>query len=108
MSRWRDALLDAVLPGTRPPDDFWRRFHAAAPLHLRVAMGVTTAVVGAAPFAFGHRRSLAALPPAERDAVVQRLARLPLTGDLLEIAKVVACFARFDGPSVQARTRGEP
>jgi hypothetical protein len=105
MSRWRDAVLDAVLPGTRPAVDFWPRFRQAAPLHLRVAMGVTSAVVGVAPLALGHRRPLSALSAAERDEVVQRLADMPVTSELLEIAKVVACFAHFDDPAVQSGTR---
>ncbi len=106
MSRWRDAVLDAVLPGTRPADDFWPRFRRAAPLHLRLAMGLASAVLGVAPLALGHRRALVALGPVERDQVVQRLACRPVVGGLLEVAKVVACFAHFDDPAVQARIRG--
>ena len=105
MSRGRDALLEAVLPGIRRPADFWSRFGASAPLHLRLALRLASGVVGWAPLLMGHGRTLRHLDAERRDAVVQRLARGGLTAELLEVAKVVACLAHFDDPDVQSDVR---
>ncbi len=98
LDTWRDSLVDAVLPGTRPTDDFWPRFDRAAPLHLRAAMGLASVVLGA---------PLCALGPEARDRWVQRSHKLPVASDLLEVAKVVACLAHFDDPDARAHARGE-
>ncbi len=103
--RWRDALIEGLLPGARVEAGFWRRFDAAAPAHLRLGLGLTSLVVGLAPLTMGHRRSFARLSEAEREQVLQRLAELP-TAQLLEIAKVVACFAHFEAEAVQDAHRG--
>lgn len=115
--RWRDALLDALLPPAGPLPgvgeidltDFWRRFDAAAPRHLalgfRAAVTLEAAVL---PWLLGHFRTLPRLTPAQRDAVLRRADGLPLFRDLLEVAKVVGCLALFADPAVQAAVRATP
>ena len=114
----RSALLEAMIGDPAVPlppfseldlAAFWRRFDAAAPAHLRAALtlaSVTVAVV--LPRLRGHRRGLAGLPPDEADDVMQQAARIPGLSSLLEVVKVVACFAYFSDPRVQAAVRAEP
>lgn len=105
---WRSALCAAVLPPLDglDPGDFWTRFDAAAPLHLRLGLALASGVlVVALPRALGHRRSLGRLAPAERDRVLARADALPGLRDLLVVGKLVACFAYFDDDGVQARIR---
>ncbi len=114
--RWRDALLDALLPapGSGLPAmaevdrrAFWPRFDRTAPLHLRAGFRLATAVLaGLAPRLLGHRGTLAGLDAAARDDVVRRAAHAPVLSELVLVAKLVACFAYFDDPAVQAAARG--
>ena len=116
--RWRDALLASILPSPgdgRPGlgdvslDDFWPRFHAVAPWHLRVGLRLAVfAVAGVLPWLLLHFRTLPRLNDDQRDAVVVRADRLPLFRDLLEVAKLVACLAYFADPDVQAAARAAP
>jgi hypothetical protein len=106
----RDALLLALLPPVTPAGrgdpTFWPRFDAAAPLALRVALGLAAAlVVGLGPWLLGYGRPWGRLGPADHDRVVQRLAGWPGVADLLDVAKLVACFRTFDDPAVQASFR---
>jgi hypothetical protein len=111
----RDALLLALLPRPTPalPDPaaldaaaFWPRFDAAAPLALRVAVTLAAGlVVGVAPWLL-HGRAWGRLTPDEHDGVLQRLAAWPGVADLLDVAKLVACFRYFDDDGVQAALRG--
>jgi hypothetical protein len=111
----RDALLLALLPRPTPdlPDPaaldaaaFWPRFDAAAPLALRVAVTLAAwLVVGLGPWLL-HGRAWGRLTPDEHDGVVQRLAGWPGVADLLDVAKLVACFRYFDDAGVQAALRG--
>lgn len=114
-ARTRDALLGAILPapGRGLPaladldlSPFWPRFFAVAPLHLRLGLGVAVVVLGSAlPRALGHLRALPGLAPEVREAIVVRAHGLPLLRDLCEVAKIVACFAYFSDPAVQAAAR---
>ncbi len=90
--RWRDHLLDVVLDG--PPRDrrpFWREFDRAAPSHLRAAVRLAALCA-------------VALPLHDPDQL-DRLSDRPVLRDLLEVAKVVACFAHFDDDAVQREHR---
>lgn len=112
--RWRDALLDALLPAADPLPGaggvdlaaFWPRFEAAAPAHLALGFRAAVALEAAVlPWLLGYFRTLPALSPDQRDAVLRRADRLPLFRDLLEVAKVVGCLALFADPGVQATVR---
>lgn len=86
---------------------FWRSFDRAAPLHVRAGLRTATVVIAVLlPRTMGHARGLRALPPEDADAVVQRAAALPVLADLAELGKLVACFAYFSDPAVQAAARG--
>ena len=107
--RWCRALLNACIPG---PDGlhsidlatFWPRFQASAPSHLRLALRLATWVFTLGPLLL-LKRPLPSLPEAQRDAALRRMAHWPGVGELTEVAKVVACFAYFQDPAVQARVR---
>jgi hypothetical protein len=115
-ARWRAALLAAMIPAPdarRPGLDavecrgFWPRFEQAAPWTLQSGLRVATLVLGGpVPLLLGHRRTFARLDAAARDDVLRRADRLPGVGALLQIVKLVACFAYFDDPAVQAAIRG--
>jgi hypothetical protein len=115
-ARWRDALLDAMIPepGNGMPamahverSNFWPRFQRTAPWTVRYGLRFATYVVGGLfPFLLGHRRVFARLDAAARDDVLQRAARLPGGAALLFVIKLIACFAYFDDPGVQAVARG--
>ncbi len=108
------ALLGDPGCGLPPPDQldldrFWARFDRAAPLHLAAGFRVATVVIAVAlPRLMGQRRGLAGLDADAADRVVGRAARLPLVDLLVEVAKVVACFAYFSDPRVDAAVRGGP
>ena len=114
-SRWRDALLDAMIPepgNSLPPmalvdrRAFWPRFERAAPWPLRLGFRVATYVVaGCAPFLLGHRHVFAQLDATARNDVLRRAERLPGGAALILLVKIVACFAYFDDPTVQAVAR---
>jgi len=115
-ARWRDALLDAMIPepgNGLPPmarvdrHTFWPRFERAAPWALRFGFRFATYIVaGLAPFLLGHRHVFTRLDAAARDDVLRRAGRLPGGAELVLVVKLVACFAYFDDPSVQATARG--
>lgn len=115
-ARWRDALLSSVLPAPgrglpafRDVDltDFWLRFEAAAPLHVRLGLRAAVLVLGALfPLLSGRFCTLAGLDDDAREALVVRAARLPLLSPLLEVAKLVGCLAYFTDARVQAVVRG--
>lgn len=114
-TRWRDALLDAMIPepgGGLPPlarvdrREFWPRFEGAAPWPLRFGVRAATLLLGGvAPFLCGYRRTFARLDAAAREEVLRRCQRLPGGADLLLLVKLVACFAYFDDAGVQAVAR---
>lgn len=108
---WREVLLDAMIPpsarfpGLAQVDRgaFWPRFAASAPWSLRFGLRIATwCLAGVAPLLLGYRRTLAALDAAARDEVLQRATSLPGGEPLLLVVKLVACFAYFDDPAVQA------
>jgi len=111
----REALLHAMVPA--PGDglpalaqvdlrDFWRRFDAAAPLHLRLGLAAAAVLLGQVLPLLSRGRSLAALSAADQDRVLQRAATLPGLDQLVLVVKVVACLAYFDDPAVDDRVRG--
>lgn len=114
--RWRDALLDAMIPSPGaglPPmaaidrSSFWPRFAHAAPIELRFAWRcATVALVAVVPFLLGYRAIFTRLDAAARDDVLRRTSALPGGADLLLLVKLIACFAYFDDPGVQATARG--
>lgn len=107
--RWCEVLLQAMIPG---PDGlastdlgaFWARFREVAPGHLKLGLRAATWALSFAPLLLA-RAPLFRLDPEPRDDCLQRVAEWPLLADLAEIAKVVACFAYFHDPTIQARTR---
>ena len=113
--RWADALLEAMIPsvGTGLPpmsevdlQSFWDRFEAVAPLHLRLGMRVATwPLAGGLPLAMGLGATLPQLDDAAREAVLLRAASLAPLAMLLEVVKIVGCFAYFDDPAVQDAVR---
>jgi hypothetical protein len=113
-TRLRDALLAAILPapgrGLPAMEDvdlraFWERFETVAPVHLRLGLRVATLVLGTLPRVLGYERTLPELSAAEREAFITRAAGMPGVGELVEIAKVVACLAYFTDAGVQATAR---
>ena len=114
-ARMRDALLDAMIPapGNGLPAmaeldrrAFWRRFGNAAPWTLRFGFRAATWLVGGlAPLLLGHRTTFARLDADARDDVLRRTGGLPRGDALLLLVKLVACFAYFDEPRVQAVAR---
>jgi len=117
--RWRDALLDAMIPAldtgpeSLPPlaaierRAFWPRFEATAPFELRFAWRFATVVlVAVAPFLLGYRTIFTRLDAPARDDVLRRASSLPGGADLLLVVKLLACFAYFDDAGVQTRIRG--
>lgn len=115
-ARWRDALLDAMLPapgdGLPPMSSvdrraFWPRFERHAPWPLQMGFRLATLLLAVvAPPLLGHRHLLPRLDAAARDDVLRRAERLPGGDALLQVVKIVACFAYFDDPGVQATARG--
>ena len=111
----REALVVAMIgdpggglpqPGDVDLTGFWPRFDATAPFHLAIGFRIATVVIATVlPRLLGHGGGLATLAPDEADAVVQRAVSLPLVSLLVEVAKVVACFAYFSDPEVQAVAR---
>lgn len=112
----RDALVLAILPRPRPdlPDparldrrEFWTRFDAAAPPSLRWASHLAALIiVGLLPWILAGR-SWRRLDEPGRDALLRRAAALPGVDDLLDLAKLLACFAWFDDDGVQDAFRGK-
>ncbi|MCB9525237.1 MAG: hypothetical protein H6702_17945 [Myxococcales bacterium] len=108
----RAAALRAVLPTpaghpARALDDpsFWASFDAHAPAHLRLATSLGAGLLaGVLPWLL--RADLA--KPDGRTRVLAATARLPGGAALLEVLKVVAAFAAFDDPAVQAHLREGP
>lgn len=111
----RDALVVALLgdPGGGLPspadldlEAFWARFDAVAPAHLRLGMLAATMLIARLlPRLLGYGGGLADLDANRADAVVQRAATLPVLGLTTEVAKIVACFAYFSDPWVDAVVR---
>jgi len=114
---WRDTLIVAMIPKPSADlpslqaldrSDFWRRFDGAAPIHLRWGVRLASFVcVVVVPLILGHVRGLGSMEPGPKDAAVQRMTEMPLVGDLMELAKLVACLAYFDHASVQGVVRGQ-
>ncbi len=115
--RWRDALLDAMIPapgGGLPAmadvdrSAFWPRFERTAPIELRLAWRcATVALVAVVPFLLGYRTLFTRLDAAARDDVLRRATRLPGGDPLIQLVKLLACCAYFDDAGVQATVRGQ-
>lgn len=116
--RARDALLDAMIPapGAGLPamaaidrSRFWPRFDAAAPLGLRLVFGgVTLWLVYIMPWLLGFWRPWSRLNTEQTDELLLRSSDWPLLGQSLDLVKLIACFAYFDDPGVQATIRAAP
>jgi hypothetical protein len=107
----RDAVLMTVLPGAPPPPPaFWARLSAAAPPSLWLSLRLIIALLGLlGPPLAGAWRPFPALDPAARARALQRFAALPGLGASVDLLKLIACFAHFDDPAVQAaHRRGGP
>lgn len=113
----RDALVWAVLgrpSGFPSPDSvdlepFWRSFDARAPVHLRVGFGAAVAgLCVVLPRRLGYRHSLRRLSSQQREHVMQHAATRAMWLPVLEVAKVVACFAWFDDAEVDEAARSRP
>lgn len=112
--RQRDALVAALigqprgLPGPENLDlrPFWRSFSRHAPPHLRLGFGAATATLAyVLPRAWGYGASLADLSPSEQEQLVARAHASRALAPLVDVAKVVACFAYFDDDAVDRAVR---
>jgi hypothetical protein len=120
--RRRDALFAAILPtpGRGLPAfaeldsrAFWARFAEAAPAHLRLGFVAAVLVLGGTlPLLYGQPGPFETLDDDAKDEVLERAQydRVlgPVLRPLLDVAKVVACFAYFSDASVEATVRGRP
>lgn len=112
----RDELVLSLLPlgsvdrvSRERPNlaTFWPRFDTFAPWHVRLGLAVMTiGVVKVLPWlVFG--RPWSRLGPSQREQVLQRAEHALLLSDLMEVGKLVACFAWFDEDDVQRTYRGD-
>jgi hypothetical protein len=110
----RDALVRAILgrprtlpdPGAVDLGPFWTSFDRDAPLHLRAGFGAAQVLLcSVLPRRLGYLRGLAALPVADRERVLGHAAASPVLAPVLEVAKVVACFAYFEDADVDRAVR---
>lgn len=114
--RLRDAFVAAMLPavgglpgaGELDFTTFWPRFEASAPRSLWMGFRAATLAVGHVPYVLGYRRPFDELDEGEREAVLQKAAKLPGFDALLDVAKVVVCFAYFNDPGIERLVRGTP
>ena len=114
--RWRDALCAAMIPhaeggalpgvGAVDAEQFWSEYERAAPELLRFGFRASVwALTWAPPLLLGKPKTFGQLKPADRDRVLERVARsrfylirqLPLT------VKLLACFAYLRDDDVRAR-----
>lgn len=116
-SRHRDALVRSVIgrpsglpdPATTDLTAFWAEFDREAPWHVRTGLAVACTVVGGMlPRLHGHRGGLAELDARQAGALVERAAASSFTAPLVEMAKVVACFAYLSDEQVDAAVRRRP
>lgn len=116
-STHRDALVRAIVGRPRRLPDptatdltgFWAEFEATAPWHVRLGFDAAGAVLGGVlPRLHGERCGLADLDPVRAEEIVARAASRPLTSPLVEMAKVVACFAYLSDDDVDAAVRARP
>lgn len=114
--RWRDDLLHAIMPapGRGLPAlseldlrAFWLRFDEVAPLHLQFGLRAAAVALGGLLPRVLSGRSLAALPEADQERLLLRMASLPGGAQLVDLAKVVAGLAYFSVPEIEdvARSR---
>ena len=112
--RWRAALVQTVighpthLPSVETLDlsDFWDRFEQTAPLHVKLAFRTANLTLSSVlPRVMGHHHSLDKLTPEIQNQVIERALTVPPLSPLLDVAKIIACLAYFDGPEVQSRAR---
>ena len=115
--RYRDALMDALLPapgrdlpalGELDLRAFWAAFEDAAPTHLRLGLRAACWALGLAPRVMGFGGTLDTLDADAREAFIVRAVEAPGLAELVEVAKVVAAMAYFSDAEVQrvARARG--
>lgn len=105
------SLLPAIAEGLPPfrrssLEQFWSDFDRLSPAHLRLAMwAATVAIACLLPWGLGYFRTFERLDGDARERVVRLAVRLPVFRDLIKIAKMVACLAYFNDPSVEAHFR---
>lgn len=107
------ALLPAPGHGLPRVDDldlsgFWPRFRAVAPWSLRAGFSLAVVVMTWLPWLLGYWRTFDHLNDDERDAVLQRAARMKGVDGLLDLTKLVVCFAYFEEPAIEAAARRHP
>lgn len=116
-TRLRDAFVAAMLPsvgqGLPGADEldlraFWPRFEEAAPRSLSRGFRAATLAIGHLPYVLGYGRALDELGADEREEVLRKAARIPGFDALLDVAKVVVCFAYFNDPGIERIVRGTP
>lgn len=121
-SEWERRLLASILetmlpsPGPGVPGigeldltEFWRRFEESAPPLLRIGLrGATWGLGLGAVFLLGRPVSFDALAPADRELLLERASESEVFAirQMVMVLKVVASFAYFHDPSVQAWVRG--
>ena len=110
----REALVEAVIgsPASLPSPleqdrtAFWADFDRNAPIHLRVGFRAAALALGVAlPLRLGYRRPFHKLAPDQRQAVLAHAADSLVLAPVMEVAKVVSCFAYFDDDEVQDAVR---
>jgi len=115
-SRWRDALLEAMIPalpggplqGLAAADrtPFWNHFRRTAPLLLRFGFRVAVALL--TWLAFVQRgRPFHRLSADQQDAWLASASRSRFWSirQLVNVVKLIACFACFNDPAVHGAVR---
>lgn len=118
--RWRDALVEAMLPrvgetampgvGELDLEPFWRTLGESGSPLLRFGLRASVWGLTLAPPIVSRRPALfTQLSCDERDEFLRRAAthRLYLVRQLVTTLKSLACFAYFHDPSVRERVRSE-
>lgn len=114
--RWRDALLEAMIPGGHglPPltslelGGFWREYQATAPPLVRFGLRASVWLLTWLPL--GKLRPFHRLPAAARDRWLNRAARsrFYLLRQLVMTVKMIACLAYLTDGDVRAQLEARP
>ena len=122
-SRWRDAILAAMIPSTPETrargipafqgidlSEFWPRFAAAAPILLRAGVRAAVWTLTWAPlFKRGYGHPFHVLPESRRDRYLAEASRSRtyLLRQMVLTVKVMACFAFFSDARSRVAVAGE-
>ncbi len=116
--RWQQALFAALIPGVPggrlPPirtldlAAFWTRYEGAAPFMLRIGLRLAVAALTWMPLC-RYGRPFHRLDADRQDAFLarQNSSRLYIVRQLVTVVKLIACFAYFRDPTIQAAVRGQ-